>query len=129
MEDSAATRATLQALREQGIRIALDDFDTGFSSLGYLTRMPIGHFKTDSCFVTALLGGGESEAIVSAVLAMAPSLGLRVTAEGVENVEQACVLKVMACDESRANIAHMDAVETPASAPALRLAILGGEYR
>jgi len=98
MENSAATRATLQALRDQGVHIALDDFGTGYSSLGYLTRMPIGHIKIDRCFVTGLLEGGESEAIVRAVLAMAHSLGMRVTAEGVETVEQARVLKAMACD-------------------------------
>ncbi len=98
MENLAATRATLQALRDQGVRIALDDFGTGYSSLGYLTRMPIGHIKIDRCFVTALLEGGESEAIVRAVLAMASSLGMRVTAEGVETIEQARVLKAMACD-------------------------------
>ena len=98
MENSAATRATLQALRDHGVHIALDDFGTGYSSLGYLTRMPISHIKIDRCFVTGLLEGGESEAIVRAVLAMARSLGMRVTAEGVETVEQARVLKAMACD-------------------------------
>ena len=98
MENSAATRATLEALRKHGVRIALDDFGTGYSSLGYLTRMPIGHIKIDRCFVTGLLDGGESEAIVRAVLAMARSLGMRVTAEGVETIEQARVLSDMACD-------------------------------
>jgi EAL domain-containing protein (putative c-di-GMP-specific phosphodiesterase class I) len=88
----------LQALRDHGVRIALDDFGTGYSSLGYLTRMPIGHIKIDRCFVAGLLQGGESEAIVRAVLAMARSLGMRVTAEGVETIEQALVLKAMACD-------------------------------
>jgi PAS domain S-box-containing protein len=98
MENSAATRATLQALRDHGVQIALDDFGTGYSSLGYLTRMPIGHIKIDRCFVTGLLEGGESEAIVRAVLAMARSLGVRTTAEGVETAEQARVLRAMACD-------------------------------
>jgi EAL domain-containing protein (putative c-di-GMP-specific phosphodiesterase class I) len=98
MENSAATRATLQTLRDHGVRIALDDFGTGYSSLGYLTRMPIGHIKIDRCFVTGLLESSESQAIVRAVLAMAHSLGMHVTAEGVETVEQACALKAMACD-------------------------------
>jgi PAS domain S-box-containing protein len=91
MENSAATRATLQTLRDHGVRIALDDFGTGYSSLGYLTRMPIGHIKIDRCFVTGLLESSESQAIVRAVLAMAHSLGM-------ETVEQACALKAMACD-------------------------------
>ena len=98
MENSAMTRTALQALHEHGVRIALDDFGTGYSSLAYLTRMPIGNIKVDKCFVSGLLEGGESEAIVRAVLAMANSLGIRVTAEGVETLEQARALKAMACD-------------------------------
>jgi diguanylate cyclase (GGDEF)-like protein/PAS domain S-box-containing protein len=98
MENSAATRTSLETLRDHGVRVALDDFGTGYSSLAYLTRMPISHIKIDRCFVTGLLQGGESEAVVRAVLAMAHSLGMRVTAEGVETFEQACVLKALACD-------------------------------
>jgi PAS domain S-box-containing protein len=98
MDNSAATRSALQALRDAGVRIALDDFGTGYSSLAYLTRMPIGHIKIDRCFVTGLLDGGESQAIVRAVLAMAGALGMKVTAEGVETIEQARVLTAMSCD-------------------------------
>ena len=98
MENTTATRESLQALRRQGVRIALDDFGTGYSSLAYLTRMPIGNIKVDRCFVGGLMDGGESEAIVRAVLAMAHSLGMRVTAEGVETPEQARALKRMGCD-------------------------------
>ncbi len=98
MENTQATCVALSSLREQGVRIALDDFGTGYSSLAYLTRMPINHIKVDRCFVAGLLGGGENEAIVRAVLAMAHSLGMRVTAEGVETLEQALALKAMACD-------------------------------
>jgi PAS domain S-box-containing protein len=98
MENTAATRGTLQALRDSGVHIALDDFGTGYSSLAYLTRMPIGHIKIDRSFVSGLLAGGDNEAIVRAVLAMARSLGMRVTAEGVETLEQATALKQMMCD-------------------------------
>ena len=98
MENTEATRVALQALREHGVNIALDDFGTGYSSLAYLTRMPVGNIKIDKCFVTGLLEGGESEAIVRAVLAIASSLGMRVTAEGVETLEQAQALKAMACN-------------------------------
>jgi diguanylate cyclase (GGDEF)-like protein/PAS domain S-box-containing protein len=98
MENSAATIAMLHALRARGVRMALDDFGTGYSSLGYLTRMPISNLKVDRCFVGGLLDGGENDAIVRAVLAMAGSLGMRVTAEGVETLAQAQALKAMACD-------------------------------
>ena len=98
MENSIATRAVLKSLNDAGISIALDDFGTGYSSLAYLTRMPIGNIKVDKCFVDGVVDGGENEAIVRAILAMAHSLGKRVTAEGVETLEQACALRAMACD-------------------------------
>lgn len=98
MAHTAATRKTLMALRDQGIRIALDDFGTGFSSLAYLSRMPIGNIKIDKCFINGLLEGGENEVIVRAVLAMAGSLGMQVTAEGVESRAQALALRAMACN-------------------------------
>ncbi len=98
MENSSVTRAALRALRDQGVRIALDDFGTGYSSLAYLTRMPISHIKVDRCFVTGMLDGGESAAIVRAVLAMAHSLGMRFTAEGVETLAQARALTALGCD-------------------------------
>ncbi|MDE1950438.1 MAG: EAL domain-containing protein, partial [Burkholderiales bacterium] len=98
MENTAATHAALQALRAQGARIALDDFGTGYSSLAYLTRMPINNLKIDRCFVDGLFREGESAAIVRAILAMAKSLAIRVTAEGVETLEQAAALRTMGCD-------------------------------
>ncbi len=97
MEHCPAKRSLLQKLRDHGVHIALDDFGTGYSSLSYLMRMPIGHIKVDRSFVAGLLDGGEHAAIVRAVLAMAGSLGMRCTAEGVENLEQASALKSMGC--------------------------------
>jgi EAL domain-containing protein (putative c-di-GMP-specific phosphodiesterase class I) len=98
MENTDTARLALQELQERGIRIALDDFGTGYSSLAYLTRMPIHTIKIDRCFVSGLLNGGENEAVVHAVLAIARSLGMRVTAEGVETPEQARALKALGCD-------------------------------
>ncbi len=97
MEDTVATLATLHAFRRRGVRIALDDFGTGYSSLSYLKRMPLSSLKVDRSFVTGLPGDAENHAIVRAILAMADSLGLSVTAEGVETLEQAQALKAMAC--------------------------------
>jgi predicted signal transduction protein with EAL and GGDEF domain/FixJ family two-component response regulator len=98
MENSVATIGTLHALRDSGARIALDDFGTGYSSLSYLTRMPIGNLKIDRSFVSGLQDGGHNESIIRAIVAMAASLGMGVTAEGVETIEQARILKGMACD-------------------------------
>ena len=97
MGDSAEIAAKLTALRDHGVRIALDDFGTGYSSLGYLTRMPINHVKVDRCFVSGDNGSAENFAIVRAIVALASSLGLRVTAEGVETPVQARALRAMHC--------------------------------
>lgn len=98
MENSISIRETLRTLRQQGVHIALDDFGTGYSSLSYLTRMPISRIKVDRCFVSDLMNDVESVTIVRAVLAMAHSLGMVVTAEGVETEAQAALLESMACD-------------------------------
>jgi PAS domain S-box-containing protein len=98
MEHSDANIATLRALRAHGVRIALDDFGTGYSSLSYLTRMPINNLKVDRSFVSGMMTGDENLAIVRAVLAMAGSLGIRVTAEGVETLAQAQALRALSCD-------------------------------
>lgn len=98
MEDSAVTLAMLRGLRALGVRIALDDFGTGYSSLSYLTRMPISNIKIDQSFISGGRDSGENDAIVRAVIAMAATLGMQVTAEGVETIAQAQKLKAMACD-------------------------------
>ncbi len=98
MEQSDAPREVLQALHAHGVQIALGDCGTGYSSLAYLTRMPINSIKIDRCFVADLLQGGESAAVVRGVLAMACSLGIRVTAEGVETLRQVETLRNMSCD-------------------------------
>ncbi len=98
MVDTEVTMATLSAFRACGVRIALDDFGTGYSSLSCLKRMPLTTLKVDRSFVTGLPGDGENHAIVRAILAMASGLGLAVTAEGVETLEQAQSLTAMACD-------------------------------
>jgi diguanylate cyclase (GGDEF)-like protein/PAS domain S-box-containing protein len=97
MADTAATMATLEAFCSSGVNIALDDFGTGYSSLSYLKRMPLDRVKIDQSFVSALPTDLESTAIIKAILVMANSLGLKVTAEGVETAAQAAVLKSLGC--------------------------------
>jgi diguanylate cyclase (GGDEF)-like protein len=100
MESGPRTLDTLQSIRQMGVRLAIDDFGTGFAALSYLTRWPIDHLKIDKTFVQAIDRTGENSAeaaIVKAVLAMAHSLGLEVTAEGVETVNQLRFLEAHGC--------------------------------
>ncbi len=89
---------TLTALREVGIRIAIDDFGTGYSSLAYLRRLPINELKIDRSFISDLDKGGESSAIVKAIVALGHSLGMEVVAEGVETESQLRQLTELECD-------------------------------
>jgi diguanylate cyclase (GGDEF)-like protein/PAS domain S-box-containing protein len=99
IEESAHTLAVLRALKRQGVRIVLDDFGTGYSSLSYLRRFPFDKLKIDQSFMKGLGEDGESDAIVRAILALAHSLRLEVTAEGVETETQLRMLRHYGCDE------------------------------
>jgi diguanylate cyclase (GGDEF)-like protein/PAS domain S-box-containing protein len=91
--------ATLNELRDLGVRIALDDFGTGHSSLSYLRRFPIDRVKIDREFVQAIENSRSNRAIVAGVLAMAHGLDLAVTAEGVETEVQFDFLCEQRCEE------------------------------
>ena len=81
--------AQLESLRGAGIRVALDDFGTGYSSLGRLQELPVDIVKIDKSFVSMLHTGAEKLPILTSMIHMARSLGLKVTAEGIETPEQA----------------------------------------
>lgn len=89
----------LDTLRKKGMTISLDDFGTGYSSLSLLQELPIGKLKIDKSFVRDMLVDSKDAAIVSAVLFIAKSLGLKSTAEGVETPEQAAHLAQEGCDQ------------------------------
>ncbi len=92
------TERVLDDLTELGVRIGLDDFGTGFSSLAYLKRFPIDFLKVDRSFVAGLGSNDGDTAIVTGTIALAHSLGLRVVAEGVETEEQLERLRQLRCD-------------------------------
>jgi diguanylate cyclase (GGDEF)-like protein/PAS domain S-box-containing protein len=101
IEDSAHTLTVLRALKQQGVHLVLDDFGTGYSSLSYLRRFPFDKLKIDQSFVKGLGEDGESDAIVRAILALAHSLRLEVTAEGVETETQLRMLRLYGCDQAQ----------------------------
>jgi diguanylate cyclase (GGDEF)-like protein/PAS domain S-box-containing protein len=97
MNDAPATLVTLRALKELGVQLAIDDFGTGYSSLSYLKRFPVDVLKIDRTFVTGLGYDAEDTAIVQAIITLANTLGLHVTAEGVESAAQLAQLQALGC--------------------------------
>jgi diguanylate cyclase (GGDEF)-like protein/PAS domain S-box-containing protein len=99
MEDVKNSIASLQAIRAMGIQIAIDDFGTGFSSLSYLSKLPVHTLKIDRSFVNEMTIAPEGLALVSTIINLARSLKLKVVAEGVETEEQSHLLRLLSCDE------------------------------
>lgn len=97
IENQPTTVAMLNELHAGGIALALDDFGTGYSSLSYLKRFPIDEVKIDRSFIGEVAQDTENAAIVTAILAMTHSLGLRTVAEGVEELTQIDFLKARGC--------------------------------
>jgi diguanylate cyclase (GGDEF)-like protein len=87
----------LERIRRMGVGIALDDFGTGYSSLSYLGRLPVDKIKIDQSFVRSLPGNQESGAIVRAVMTLSETLNKVVVAEGIENADQAWMLRILGC--------------------------------
>jgi diguanylate cyclase (GGDEF)-like protein len=92
---------TLETLRKQGVQVAVDDFGTGYSSLSYLQKLKVDSLKIDQSFVHEIATTPNETSIVSAIISMGRSLGLRVTAEGVETPEALAFLKAQNCDEAQ----------------------------
>jgi len=101
LQDSEATLTVLHHLRDLGIRISMDDFGTGFSSLSYLRKFPFDKIKIDQSFVRDMAVRRDSLAIVRAIISMGASLGIATTAEGVETREQLDQLRAEECIEAQ----------------------------
>jgi len=99
LQDNEGAFEVLRRFRDLGIRIAMDDFDTGYSSLGYLRSFPFDKIKIDQSFVHDLSTKEDSVAIIRAVVGLSSSLGITTTAEGVETKEQLTRLTTEGCDE------------------------------
>jgi EAL domain-containing protein (putative c-di-GMP-specific phosphodiesterase class I) len=86
-------------LHALGVRVALDDFGSGYSNLGYLQRFPLDKLKIDKSFVAALGRSSNGGVIIQAIVALARALGLSVLVEGVETEHQRVLLRLAGCDE------------------------------
>jgi diguanylate cyclase (GGDEF)-like protein len=98
---SGMVSKTLEKFRGHGVQIALDDFGTGYASLTHLKQFPVSHIKIDQSFVRDLECDPEDRAIVEAVIGLAKSLSLQITAEGVETEGQARELREMGCHNAQ----------------------------
>lgn len=111
-KDSALVSTLLSELADVGISIALDDFGTGFASLTHLKAHPVSHIKIDRSFIENLGQDDNDSAIVSAIVNLARTLKMRVTAEGVELDRQEAILRAMGCEAAQG---HLYAKPMPAS--------------
>jgi EAL domain-containing protein (putative c-di-GMP-specific phosphodiesterase class I) len=98
MRNAELSLMTLHRLSAAGVRISLDDFGVGHSSLSHLKRFPVQELKIDRSFISGIAECPESEAIVRAIIGLAKAVGLQVVAEGVETEEQQALLAEMDCD-------------------------------
>jgi EAL domain-containing protein (putative c-di-GMP-specific phosphodiesterase class I) len=98
IEDSAAVAERLATLREAGIRIAVDDFGTGYASLAWLTSLPLDALKIDRGLIADIVGGSRDRIVVKAMIRLARELDLKVVVEGVESTAQLTLLAEWGCD-------------------------------
>jgi len=114
VQDPARATAVLEALKALGVRVAVDDFGTGYTSLAYLQRLPIDVLKIDRSFVSDMLADDDSVAIVRAILSLAGALGMETTAEGIDAPRLASALRELGCSHGQGF--HFAAALDPLSA-------------
>jgi predicted signal transduction protein with EAL and GGDEF domain len=101
LSGTGTTQTNLRRLRELGVKLSIDDFGTGHSSLSQLQQTDVDVLKIDQSFVSRMDGDASSEAIVSAIITLGHALGLTIVAEGVERSTQAALLREMGCDAAQ----------------------------
>jgi Amt family ammonium transporter len=109
IEDDARALAVLKRLKEIGVKIALDDFGVGYSSLSYLSRFPFDCIKIDRSFVSEAQHNYGSLAIIETVVRLGKALKMRVVAEGVEDTEKLCLVAQRGCHEAQGYLIGMPA--------------------
>ena len=119
VHDSANVARTLEAIRDMGVRCTIDDFGTGYGALSYLSRFRVDGLKIDRSFVAQIEVSPTGREIVRGIVALAQSLGLRVTAEGVETHEQLAFLREVGSDEAQGYL-----LGPPLAAPELEQLLL-----
>jgi diguanylate cyclase (GGDEF)-like protein len=98
MTDPERSAAIVRRINDLGVQVSIDDFGTGYSSLAYLQRLAVQELKIDRTFTLGLLANASNDAIVRSTIELGHNLGLRIVAEGVEDVETAERLRTMGCD-------------------------------
>jgi EAL domain-containing protein (putative c-di-GMP-specific phosphodiesterase class I) len=95
--DIQRAKVALLSLKNQGVQVALDDFGTGYSSLFLLRELPIDKIKIDQSFVGAMLKAHQNAQIVNALIGLGRALNLKITAEGIEDMETLTALRELNC--------------------------------
>ncbi len=98
MADPVRSLDVLTRIHELGVSISIDDFGTGYSSLAYLQKLPVDSLKIDRSFVIEMEQSEDARAIVSAIIVLAHTVGLKVTAEGIEDETTMNGLALLGCD-------------------------------
>ncbi len=123
MKDSPQVWEAIRELQALGLQTAIDDFGTGFSNVSYLLKLAVNRIKIDRSFIMHLEKDSGSVAVVSSLISMAADLGVAVIAEGVENEEQATLLRKKLCDEAQGYLYHrpmpLAALQSLTTQPAL----------
>lgn len=98
VEEPEKVAEAMRQLRKQGVRIAADDFGTGYANLSFLNRFPLDVLKIDRTFITNMAAEARSRKIVSTIVSLAQDLGMSIIAEGIEASQEIDVLREMGCD-------------------------------